>query len=369
MNRYSQHLEALLKLHDQEVVQKLDPLHLDQKLPLLHSLNKSGDVKQICHLLYSLLPPPDLLEEFSYHQSVAAMRDLGIFLGIIKRHGVEPVEAIPELEYVLLVLMNKTDLPPRDTLTHYTLWNPSGERMRTYTGTNDEVQLIESVKIAFPDLIESILMLDSIYDKPLGGPEFDRDCLKAKQKIESMVAGIVHAKRNVSPAYFANELRFYYDPIKVDYNKDYIGPGAVEMPMFLFDHILWNCDIEDEEYIQFKEGYLPFNLQFIRDIYWRYKGKPSLISVVQHSLDTKPTEMSIHAAEMLSEFFTILKSFRMPHKKLAEQAYAHGEEHNKKQGSGGYTVDILQKILNMQQNRFSHFQESMLHAKETVNYR
>ena len=367
MINHSQNIGALLQLHENDGVQKLDPLHFDEKLSILHLLNSTGDVKEICQLLYSTLPTPDILEEFSYEEAVAAMRDLGIFMGILKRHGIEPVEVMPELEYVLLVLMVKTDLPPRDTLTHYTLWNPSGERMRTYTGTKDEVQLIESVKIAFPDLIESIFMLDSIYSMQLEGIEFEMACLRAKEKIESMVKGIVHAKRNVSPAFFANELRFYYDPIKVDYRKEYIGPGAVELPMFLFDHILWNCDVDDSDYITFKEGYLPFNLKFVRDIYWRYKGKPSLVSLVKNNLNANPSEKSIRAAEVVLEFFNILKSFRMPHKKLAEHAYAHNDEQHREKGSGGYSVNILQSILSLQHKQSTSLQESLVHAKVIVS--
>lgn len=363
MSATIRNFETLLQLHGKEEIQSLDPLKLDQKFPLLHQLNSQHDGRAICQLLYSILPSPDILEGFSYEEAVAAMRDLGIFMGILKRNGIEPVEEIPELEYVLLVLMVKTDLPPRDTLSHYTLWNPGGERMRTYTGTSDERQLIESVKMAFPDLIDAILMLDSIYAKPLGDVDFVNACQMARKKMEAMVMGIVHAKRNVSPAFFANELRFYYDPIKVDYRKEYIGPGAVELPMFLFDHILWNCDLEDHEYIAFKEGYLPFNLKFVRDIYWKYKGKPSLLNVIKDNLAFNPSEKSVRAAEAVLEFFNILKSFRMPHKKLAEQVYAHKEDHNRANGSGGYTIDILHRILFLQNQQMIALQDSLAQAK------
>ena len=367
MSAPGKNFDSILQSHGKEEIQRLDPLNIDEKFPLLHQLNNQHDGRAICQLLYSILPSPDALEEFSYEEAIAAMRDLGIFMGILKRNGIEPVEEIPELEYVLLVLMVKTDLPPRDTLSHYTLWNPSGERMRTYTGTNDERQLIESVKMAFPDLIDAILMLDLIYSKPFDDLEFVTACQMAKKKMEAMVMGIVHAKRNVSPAFFANELRFYYDPIKVDYRKEYIGPGAVELPMFLFDHILWNCDLEDNEYITFKEGYLPFNLKFVRDIYWKYKGKPSLLSVIKDNLDSNPSKKSIRAAETVLDFFNILKSFRMPHKKLAEQVYAHKDEHNRAGGSGGYTIDILHHILVLQNQQMILLQDSLMHAKVLSN--
>src|SRR5688572_19655223 len=128
-------------LNNNEGICAIDPLGFDDQIQLLHVLNRSGDTNEIIQLLYRLLPVPDALDRYSYDESIAAMRDLGIFIGILKKHGIEPVEVVPELEYVLLVLMVKTDLPPRDTLLHYTVWNPDGDRMRTYTGLNDERSL------------------------------------------------------------------------------------------------------------------------------------------------------------------------------------------------------------------------------------
>ena len=38
---------------------------------------------------------------------------------------------------------------------------------------------------------------------------------------------------------------------------------------------------------------------------------------------------------------------RMPHKKLAEEAYAHSGAENRTHGSGGYSTDILSQILHL----------------------
>jgi monodechloroaminopyrrolnitrin synthase len=344
---------------DDAAILLLDPLKFDEKLSDLHQLNKNGNIKEIIQLLYDSLPMPDILEAYTYEESIAAMRDLGIFMGILKKNGVEPVAEVPELEYVLLVLMVKTDLPPRDTLLHYTVWNPDGARMRTYTGLPDEKSLIESIKIAMPSLIEAILQLDKLYHSELAGNEFEKSCVLLRQKMEGMVRGIVHAKRNVSPAVFANELRFYYDPIKVDYNKDYIGPGAVEMPMFVFDHLLWSSDCPNGEYNSFKEGYLPYNLPFIRDIYWHFSGKPSLVSCVEQNLIKNPSEENHRAAQSVLDLCTVLKSFRMPHKRLAEDAYVQNDEHHRHKGSGGYSTDILHHILTLQNEKIGSLQTSM----------
>lgn len=346
-----------------ETIVTLDPINFDSKIDQLHALNQKKMTKEIIQLLYDLLPLPDALENFSYEQAVATMRDLGIFIGILKKLGIEPVEVVPELEYVLLVLMVKTDLPPRDTLIHYTSWNPDGVRMRTYTGLQDEKYLIESVKMAMPDLFSAILELEKLHSVDISDPAFAILCQNAQEKITAMVKGIVHAKRNVSPAVFANELRFYYDPIKVDYGKDYIGPGAVEMPMFVFDHLLWSCDCSDENYAKFKEGYLLYNLDFISDIYWRFKNKPSLLSVAVERLKTNADASTLRSAYQINQLGTILKSFRMPHKKLAENAYAHGEDHHKTKGSGGYSTSILEQILALQNERFSCLQDALTKAE------
>lgn len=350
-------------LGNRQAIVALDPIRFDHNLKLLHLLNKSGDTKEIIQLLYRSLPVPDTLDAYSYEEAIATMRDLGIFIGILKKHGIEPVEVVPELEYVLLVLMVKTDLPPRDTLLHYTLWNPSGPRMRTYTGLADEKHLIESVQIAMPDLMEAVVQLEALHQKDLYGPQFAIECHDLREKMEKMVNGIVHAKRNVSPAVFANELRFYYDPIKVDYNKEYIGPGAVEMPMFVFDHLLWSSDCSDPEYTRFKEGLLPYSLRFIRDIYWRFNNTPSLVSRLQQMLNEKPCIEYCQAAQAALDLCTVLKSFRMPHKKLAENAYAHSDEHHREKGSGGYSTDVLQHIIRLQLEKITALHTSAANAR------
>jgi hypothetical protein len=350
-----------------ETIVNLDPLHFDGKITLLHELNQKRMTKEIIQLMYDLLPLPDALEAFTYEQSIATMRDLGIFIGILKRHGIEPVEVVPELEYVLLVLMTKTELPPRDTLLHYTSWNPTDSRIRSYTGSKDERSLIESVKIAMPDLLEAIVETEKLHSIDISDPVFAISCQNLQEKINSMVKGIVHAKRNVSPAVFANELRFYYDPIKVDYGKNYIGPGAVEMPMFVFDHLLWSSDIADEEYSQFKEGYLFYNLGFIGDIYWNFKGKPSLLSLAVEKLKYNPDSNVIRSAYQIQQLGIILKSFRMPHKKLAENAYAHSDEHNRSKGSGGYSTHILDHILKLQIDNFTRLTNAVANSGHTLS--
>lgn len=333
-------------------VSSLDPLGIDNAMKELPLLNKNRDTEGLIALLYKYLPTPDLLEYLNLPETLATMRDIGLFLGSLKRHGVEPIDAIPELEYVLEVLSEKTSLPPRDTLFHYTIWNPSGHRLRSYTGTPDELALIESVQIAMRPLMESIHHLTQLHEVSPDTPLYEEICNAASEAFTGVISGIVSAKRNVSPSVFANELRFYYDPI-IWNKKQYFGPGAVEMPMFVFDHLLWSSETTDSIYKKFKTTYLQFNQPAVRDIYRQFDGKPSLVNKMLialgevNTLDT-PSAMQIRkSGKTLLGLCNMMKSFRMPHKKLAEDAYKQQGEGHKQQGSGGYSTDILTHIITL----------------------
>lgn len=362
-----QFILPILEIRDPEEVHRLDPLKFDPHIQRLHQLNLNREVNEISVLLKYLLSGlknPDCL---STEEGLAVMRDVGIFIGILRRMEIEPVHQVPELLPVLLAISDKTGLPPRDTLLHYTLWNPDGERMRTYTGASDEKDLIRSVKLSYPDLLLAIIMLDKLYANPFSGEEFDSTCDVIRDSIHAMIDGIVHAKRHVSPAFFANELRFYYDPVIVDRFEPYMGPGAVEMPMFLFDHILWNCDLDDEVYSAFKESFLPYNFEFIRKLYYQYKGKPSVWSIIIENLRKAPSKETLSAAEAVLNFSYILKGFRKPHKRLAEQSYAYKQDFNRSTGSGGYSVDILDRILDLQTRQILLLQETIKVARNKLS--
>jgi len=336
-------------VHDQICL--LDPLGFDNTLNLVHQFNKEGDIDGLVSMMYQYMPKPKQIELFGYNESIAVMRDLGILIGSMKRHGHEPISLVPELEYVLFELSEKTDLPPRDTLFHYTIWNPAGARMRTYTGSEDEIELINSVKESYHPLVYAIYLLMEMHNTKLDDTYFMLMCIRAEKCFQGMVNGIINAKKKVSPAYFANELRFYFDPIVI-HKASYIGPGAVEMPVFVYDHLLWSSDTEDEVYKKFKTTYLPFNLSYLRDAYYNYDGKESIVSKMHKALADRAkydAEILKNNARALLNLCMTMKRFRMPHKKLANEAYK--QQKDRSTGSGGYSPDILSHIieLNLQQ--------------------
>lgn len=333
-------ISAFQMLKVDEEVKKLDPLQIDQHLTAIAQCNTDRDVDGLIKLLKNKLPTPTQLDKYDFYSALACMRDIGIFLGSIKRHDVEPVEAIPQLEYILDELGIKTNMPPRDTLLHYTVWNPEGERMRRYTFVEDEANLMQSVKDSFPAMEGAIDHLIKLHHTPMESKYYEELCTKAGESFKHVIDAIVFAHRSVSPEFFAKELRFYYDPIVFN-GEELIGPGAVELPMFVYDHLLWSSQVMDEEYITFKTTYLPYNLSFMRDIYEFYAGKESLLDAAIRQLNQYPNDQVIDSSKALLKLCNMQKSFRMPHKKLAEESYEYQEETGKDKGSGGYSTDIL----------------------------
>ncbi|MEN7547756.1 monodechloroaminopyrrolnitrin synthase PrnB family protein [Rapidithrix thailandica] len=337
----------------------MDPLSFDKYLKKVGQLNQAKDVNGLAELLYQVLPTPAALEHYSFEEAAAAMRDLGILLGSIKRHGVEPVWLVPEIEFVLEILGHKNNLPPRDTLIHYTLWNPDGKRMRSYTQEPDELHLIHSVKKSTGPLMDAIYNMRNLHQISLKNPKFSDYAKQAHEGFKSMIDGVVHAKRFVSPAFFANELRYYYDPIHL-LGKDWIGPGAVEMPVFVFDHLLWGSDCDDPAYEEFRQTYLPYILPEFRKIFKEYENKWSLLlKLLTYVENKKLNDTELANIKEVLKICTLLKSFRMPHKKLAEDSYKEENNPGRSKGSGGYSTDILVHIIKLCNAKSNRLKEAL----------
>ena len=329
-------------------IASLDPLKADGILAKLPEMNVSKDVRSIICAVQSLLPALEDINNFSLQQAIACVRDLGILAGSIKRHGVEPIESIPALEAILTKFGNMTDMVPRDTLIHYSTWNPDGERQRRYTGYIDEIRLIESVKIALPRLEGAIQKLTLLHSIPMNSSNFALIGKQCAENLTGMVEAIVYTIKNVSRKVFSEELRVYFDPITVQ-GKQYLGAGAVEMPLFVFDHLLWGAEYQDERYLNFKHSLLPYCIPSFRKLYGEFIAQPSLLAKVCHELKTSSvaTEIILENAKTLMNLFNILLKFRKSHIKVVDDAYISAKNHVREKGSGGYQMDMLQHLTNL----------------------
>lgn len=355
--------------NENEWIASLDPLGADDVMALVPRMNVDKDVKGLASLAALIMPTEADLRALGYHEANAATRDIGILLGSLKRHGIEPHTAVDGLSDKMLLLAAKTFLPPRDTLLHYTIWNPAGGRRRTYTGTSDEMHLIDSVVMAMDPLVAAIRLLGDLHHTSLHAEVFKELCEKVTNCFQKVVDGIVLARRKLCLSYFSSELRLYFDPITLD-GREYLGPGAVEMPMFVFDHLLWSSDCEDPEYAVFKNTYLPYVHPEMRWIYLEFDAKDSLLgkclkNIVEEGMVFDP--VVCESLRALRLCFQQLKSFRMPHRKVAEEAYEHvnGQGHApeashneyRHKGSGGYSPGILSHIVGLTNTKIAKLDE------------
>ncbi|RQV56443.1 DUF1864 family protein [Burkholderia cenocepacia] len=346
MDRAPDRVRAIAATH--AAVAACDPLQARALVLRLPGLNRRQDVPGIVALLREFLPARGVPSGWGFVEAAAAMRDIGFFLGSLKRHGHEPVDAVPGLEPVLLDLARATDLPPRETLLHVTVWNPAAaDAQRSYTGLRDEAHLLESVRISMAALEAAIALTVELTDVPLRSPAFAQGCDALADYLQKMVDSIVYAYRFISVQVFYDDLRPYYEPIRVD-GQSYLGPGAVEMPLFVLEHVLWGAQSDHQGYREFKETYLPYVLPAFRAIYARFAGRPALVDRVLGEAQAarargEPVEVGLAA---LDRVFEVLLRFRAPHGKLAERAYEVGRS-GPTIGSGGYAPSMLGDLLTL----------------------
>ncbi|GIG90428.1 monodechloroaminopyrrolnitrin synthase PrnB family protein [Plantactinospora endophytica] len=351
-------LSDLSSLARIENVRTLDPLTADAACQHLRAMNRHADVPAITAALRALVPGTDEVATYSMDECVAAMRDLGMFLGSLKRHGVEPATVVPDVVPVLHELGRRTDMVPRDTVHHYTVWNPPGHRQRMYLGDPQENFLQESVRIVFPDLRGALDLCDVLSDTEPTEPRFADLADRLNDRLGAMVESIDLVVRHVSPLFFARDLRPYFEEITVD-GRVLLGPAAAQVPLWLADQVVWASDRGDRDYTEFIRHSVPYSLPRWRDYYDRWTGRRSLVSRLVEayggSAGARPGQESPalrRSAEALARVLRTVIVFRGRHLGIARQAY-EVDVRLYPVGSGGASVDLLRQIIDLTRHNAS----------------
>ena len=332
-------------LLDVRAVQAADPLAADAACRALPRWNERGDVRTLCEALRALLPLPRQIAWWPPGICLAAMRDMGVFLGSIKRHGVEPLVAVPEAEAVLLGLAARTDMVPRDTVHHYVAWNPTGERARTYTSDPMERSLMHSVRLSLPALGSVVEFCRRAVACELDDPAFVTSVTQIADRIKMLEGAITVVLERVSPVFFAQTMRPYFEDIQVG-GRRYLGPAAAHVPLSLIDLALSSSDGMEEggAYARFWRESAEFALPAWRDLYETWCRAPSLVTRLGARLEAGETPALRRAAEALSRALQTLIVFRGRHLRIARQAYAE-DVRRYELGSGGGTIPLLASVL------------------------
>ncbi|TQK51751.1 uncharacterized protein DUF1864 [Streptomyces sp. SLBN-118] len=330
-------------------IRAADPLGADALLAALPAMNADADVPALTVALRTLVPEPERVAALGITDALAAMRDLGILLGSLKRHGVEPVAAVPEVLPVLEELGRRTDMVPRDTVHHYTAWNPLGARQRMYTGDIMESHLQDAVRMAFPSLVAALDTCAQLARCEPYEPGFALALDRTAQHVQSMVDSIDFTIANVSPVFFATRMRSYFEEIDVG-GTDYLGPAAAQVPLWLVDLTLWQCDRSNPAYDAFLDDSVRYSLPSWRAHYAAHKAGTSAVSKLSAAISWEaahrlPPQLAASAVS-LARVLRILKTFRARHFTLARKAYSE-DVRLYDVGSGGAPIELLRSVLDL----------------------
>ncbi len=328
---------------DVNLLKTLDPLSADDACLRLRRMNALRDVDALVATMRGLLPDEEQISRFTPLECLSAMRDLGLFLGSIKRHGVEPMDALPEAEPALVSLGLRTDMVPRDTVHHYVAWNPTGPRARTYTDDPMEACLISAARMSLPPLGEAVELCRQLVDLAPRDPAFAEAAFALARALKAMEAAIDVALEQVAPQFFARTMRPYFESVRVA-GEVYLGPAAAHVPLSLIDLALWASDHGSSAYEAFWRESQRYALPPWRALYSAWESRPSLVSRLVAAFDSAPTESLHEGAEALCHALRALVVFRGKHLRIARQAY-DDKLRLYPVGSGGGSLDLLNEVL------------------------
>ncbi|SHH08554.1 monodechloroaminopyrrolnitrin synthase PrnB family protein [Streptoalloteichus hindustanus] len=322
-----------------------DPLGADALLAALPEMNARVDVPELTRALRALIsvyherPPRDTVGR------LAAMRDLGMLLGSLKRHGVEPLAAVPEAEGPLLALGAATDMVPRDTVLHYGAWNPRGPRQRMFVGAAEESVLIDAVRRTAPAVEDAALTLVSLAGTEVRDPRFARSCRHAVARLAVLPAVMRVVGQVVDPArFFLARLRPYMEDVEIA-GRHYYGPAAAHVPLHLLDRVVWSGDRGDPAHSALQDDLIDYGLPSWRRVFAGSKGRETLVTRVIRAVGPAgaPDPELRPAVEALTDLLRTLVVFRGRHSPLVKAAYTRNE--NYFAGSAGASPDVVRHIL------------------------
>ncbi|WP_152648223.1 monodechloroaminopyrrolnitrin synthase PrnB family protein [Streptacidiphilus anmyonensis] len=325
-----------------------DPLRADDLLAALPEVNARADTETLARMLGDLADAAAHAEIGTTGDRLAAMRDLGMLLGSLRRHEVEPLSAVPRAQPLLLDLGAAVGMAPRDTVLHYGPWNPTGPRRRMYLGAAEEHVLIDSVLRTAPAIEQAALHLAELTELDPAGPEFAEVCAAADQRLAVLPEMIGRVAREVDPsAFFAARLRPYMEDVLIDGHR-YYGPAAAHVPLYLVDHLLWSCDRPDPVQAALQEELVEYGLPDWGRLYRKHVSGASVVTALVERLrgaGPEPDAQLLRSADAVARILRTLITFRGRHVRLVRQAYTDATPYGT--GSAGAAPEVVQLILDL----------------------
>jgi len=338
--------EKMLEIDER--VKRLDPLLLDNFLVnFLPKVNEKGDIEKIMSVINSLDLSPERLKRFSLEESLAAVRDLNMLFSSLRKNGYN-LGKNSKIEKALIILSQKTQEVPTDTVFSYGTRNPTDARMRTFTGLKEERLFIESFRNGMINLPSAIKALEELTDLSLDDIMFSEKVKSAQKSFEEMISAIVAVRRNITPELFTMQLRPFFEPKKIG-GKVYQASGGAQMPIVLIDQLLWGSGVENEMYKKYFDENIQYQPIFLREKAELFSKQQPLIQralkvLEKINMDDKGRlEIIKKSLQSIYDLLSFIEKFRKPHLKIAEDNMRIRPEGSV--GSGGYDVAILHFLL------------------------
>jgi hypothetical protein len=279
----------------------------------------------------------------------AVLRDVGMLAATIRCNGVEPTIALPELGPALVRLGIRTAHVPRDTILHYSVFNPSGERRRRFSDDRQEDSLIDAITVGADSVVAAIRALSGAARMDFASAEFLKRCNVAERNLSHFVSAMAGVARSVTPDFFAYKLRPHWEQMLVA-GTQYDGPGPVQLPIYVVDQWAWAANCTDETYLAYADHNMSYTLEEFRRPFIEEREDCSLVSAYCRwsASPTEPPAVRRRAREALLGIMNCLVRFRRIHRAFAFRAYDIRRSRDPEAvGSSGYGPEVLQVILRL----------------------
>ncbi|WP_280427410.1 monodechloroaminopyrrolnitrin synthase PrnB family protein [Nocardia brasiliensis] len=323
-----------------------DPLSADAVLANLPVMNAAADLRQLATAFRELLTRAREAELPDIADRLAAMRDVGMLMSSLRRHGVEPLDAVPEAAGVLLAWGHSAGMVPRDTVLHYGAWNPRGKRQRMFLGEDQENVVLDAVRVSTLLISEIAPQLAGLAELHPDDTAFGEICHAAADQLETLPQLMSGLYRTVDPIeFYAARLRpFMADVVVAD--RSYYGPAAVHVPLYLIDRLVWSSDHGGVGMTYFQDDLLNYGLPRWRRMFEHTTDTESLVTRLVREFDRPDGPPSTKAAYAMDGVIRILDglvTFRTKHGLLARAAYTDGTRYA--MGIAGVSPAVLDHVL------------------------
>lgn len=334
----------------------LDPLGMDETMAILPELNNGGHREAVVAAVDQAFDRAENLffeaeidgVQISRPVALAALRDLDFLIGSGIRHGFDysaESEEKSRRDEILGALASITQTVPRGTVFTYATANPTGARERSFTGDPQEAAFIESARLGCTSLDEAVRMLCGVeFESHTAASDLQR-LLAANAALALSIQSMQDARARVSPQWFSEVLRPYFDPVDIG-GQRYLAPGGAQMPLLIADKILWANPENDETYASYFDESVPYCDIAYRAMLEEALSRPNT-PLLQAALMREAAGRGVDAPEdplldALLETFAAIQTFRSIHRIVAKKSF--GSRPEGAVGSGGLTTDILEYL-------------------------